>query len=267
MDFLKKHYEKILLGAVLLGLAVAVAFLSFKISADRAAFEAKTSSLTDPKVKALTNLDLSMADATLKRVGSVSTLNFSSPNKLFNPMAWQTGPDGLYPLDESHIGPKAVTVTKLKELWMIISLDAVSMLGDVPKYTIGVEREGAPTPRERAKVSKLCSTNSQNEIFTVRQVEGPPEAPTNIVLELRDDGEKINVSTNQPYKRVDGYLADLAYGKQTFNNRRVNTRISLNGEEYNIVAINPNEVVLSAQSNQKKWTIPYNPKSPAGAAP
>jgi hypothetical protein len=35
MDFLKKHYEKIILGVVLIGLAVAVAVLPFSFRAGR----------------------------------------------------------------------------------------------------------------------------------------------------------------------------------------------------------------------------------------
>ena len=35
MDFVKKHYEKILLGFVLLGLVVALVFLPFMIASDR----------------------------------------------------------------------------------------------------------------------------------------------------------------------------------------------------------------------------------------
>jgi hypothetical protein len=45
---------------------------------------------------------------------------------------------------------------------------------------------------------------------------------------------------------------------KNFANRRVGDRLSIAGEEYNIVAISENEVVLSAKSNQKKWTIKYN---------
>jgi hypothetical protein len=45
---------------------------------------------------------------------------------------------------------------------------------------------------------------------------------------------------------------------KTWTNRRVGASLSLNGEDYNIVAITENEVVLSAKSNQKKWTIKYS---------
>jgi hypothetical protein len=61
-----------------------------------------------------------------------------------------------------------------------------------------------------------------------------------------------------PYKRVDGYQADLKYPPQpnrVMDKQRVGDTVNLNGEIYKIVAINPNEVVLKAQTNEKKWTI------------
>ena len=61
MDFLKKHYEKVLLGVVLLGLAVAVAFLPFKIASEKQTLEDMRNQLIHPKVKPLTNLDLDPA--------------------------------------------------------------------------------------------------------------------------------------------------------------------------------------------------------------
>ena len=49
MDFLKKHYEKVLLGVVLLGLAVAVAFLPFKIASEKQKLEDMRNSSSIPR--------------------------------------------------------------------------------------------------------------------------------------------------------------------------------------------------------------------------
>ena len=60
-------------------------------------------------------------------------------------------------------------------------------------------------------------------------------------------------------------MVDLKYAPEnkTWTSRRVGDPLFFNGEDYNIVAITENEVVLSAKSNQKKWTVKYS----AGAAP
>lgn len=265
MDFLKKNYEKVLLGAVLLGLAVAAAFLPLKISAEKQKLQDLTSTVTHPRVKPLTNLDLSLPQASLKRAGTMAALDFSSPHRLFSPMPWQKSPEGrLIPLDETLFGPRAVTITKLTPLYLKLSLNSVQMFDSGPRYLIGIEREAAPTPRERTRKETAASAGSQNETFTVKEVQGPVENPTNIVLEL-SDGTVANLSKDQPFSRVEGYMADLKYDtaneRKNWRNQRVGSTINFNGEDYNIVAINENEVVISAKSNQKKWTIRYSPSA------
>ena len=62
MDFLKKHYEKVLLGVVLVGLAVAVAFLPFVISSEQAKLKEMSDAVLTPRPKPLTNLDLTVPE-------------------------------------------------------------------------------------------------------------------------------------------------------------------------------------------------------------
>jgi hypothetical protein len=112
--------------------------------------------------------------------------------------------------------------------------------------------------------------DTKNDTFTLRDVKASPGDATNVsvVLELNDTGQRVVVSKDQPFRRIDGYTVDLKYAPEnkTWTNRRKGSSILFNGEEYNIVAITENEVVLSAKSNQKKWTIKYSPSS-ASAAP
>ena len=77
----------------------------------------------------------------------------------------------------------------------------------------------------------------------------------------------VPVVKEKPFRRVDGYLADLKYDpeKKNWPNLRVGAggpgtpRITINGEDYIVVAITKNEVVLSAKSNDKKTPRPFNP--------
>src|SRR5258708_29015107 len=89
MDFLKKHFEKIILGVVLLGLAVAVIFIPFMVGSERNQLQEKRKSLIARKVAPLTNIDLAMPEAALTRVGVPVVLDFSTVHRLFNPMPWQ----------------------------------------------------------------------------------------------------------------------------------------------------------------------------------
>ena len=68
MDFLKKHYEKILLGVMLAGLIGVLVFMLFYIASDTAGMEEKRNSLIHRKANALTNLDLTLEDSSLARL-------------------------------------------------------------------------------------------------------------------------------------------------------------------------------------------------------
>jgi hypothetical protein len=268
MDFLKKHYEKVLLGVVLLGLAVAVVFLLLKIPSEKQKLEDMRNTLINRPVKPLTNLDLALPEDMLKRMATPAMIDFSAPNKLFNPMPWQKAVDGrLIRSDTTNVGPNAVTITKLTPLYLKLTLDSMTVLETGTRYVIGIEKEAAPNPRDRSKTQKYCSLNTKNETFTLRDVKTAPDDPTNVtaVLELNDSRQRVEVAKDRPFRRIDGYMVDLKYAPEskTWTARRVGAEISLNGEAYNIVAITENEVVLSAKSNQKKWTVKYT----ASAAP
>lgn len=264
MDFLKKHYEKVLLGVVLVGLSVAVALLPFFISSEKDKLDQMKSAVLHPKVKPLTNLDMTLPDEALKRLASPAVIDFGPPNRLFNPMPWQKAADGHLILRES-VGPQRIVVTNITPLYLELTLDSVNMSDSGPKYVIGVEKQAAPLPSHRTKRQSLCSMNppTKNDTFTMLEVKGKPDDPSQIVVELNDTGEKAVITKDHPFRRIDGYMADLYYDleKKPWLHRRVNAPLSFNGEDYNIVAINQNEVVLSAKLNGKKWTIKAAPTS------
>jgi hypothetical protein len=264
MDFLKKNYEKLILGVVLLGLAVAVAYLPIKSNKEKEDVANIAQGLTTKPVKPLTNIDMTLPDAALKLMGTPELINFSEPHKLFNPMPWQRTVDGRL-IRADKVGPSALTVTNIVPLYLKLTLDSITVLDTGTKYVIGVERQAAPRAADRVKKESYCTLNVKNEKenFTLIGVKGKPDDPTELTVLLNDTGDQgvIGKDKDHPFKRVDGYMADLAYPieRKTWTARRVGSTLPFNGEEYNIVAINQNEVVLSASRNQKKWTIKYNP--------
>jgi hypothetical protein len=271
MEFLKKHYEKVLLGVVLLGLAVAVGFLPFKIASEKQKLEDLRNQLMHPNVKELTNLDLAGPENALKRMTIPAQADFSSPNRLFNPMVWQKAADGhLIKVDDANIGPKALVITNRKELDLVISLDDVTASDSGPRYRIGVKKEASNNPKDWAKTQKYCKLGDKTDTFTVREAKAPADNPTDVTLtlELNDTGQQVKISKEKGFKRADGYTVDMKYPPENKSfppNRRVNQTISFNGEDYNIVAITTNEVVLSAKSNQKKTTVKYSVAPPTSS--
>jgi hypothetical protein len=256
MDFLKKNYEKLILGVVLLGLVAAVGGLPFKIGSDKANLEEKRTSLFHPKVKELTNLDLTISEAAIKRASSPTPINFSEPNKLLNPMPWQKKADDQL-IRADKVGPTAAMVTNIAPLYLRLTLDSVTVSDTGARYVIGVQREAAPVATQRAKKQTYSTLNSKNDVFTVIEVKGKAEDPTALILQLNDTGEQVAISKDKPFTRVDGYMADVRYPPENkfWPARRVGASLLFNNEEYSIVAVNAGEIVLSAKSNGKKWTI------------
>ena len=147
MDFLKKHYEKIILSLVLLGLVGALVFLPVLISIDQQKLDDMKNAVLVKSPKPLPFLDMSQFDNVLGRLNSPVGYDFSTTNKLFNPMQWQITVDKkmIKIKNGSEIGAEAVVITKIAPLYFVLTLDSVitNALGAPPRYVIDVERPAA----------------------------------------------------------------------------------------------------------------------------
>jgi hypothetical protein len=259
MQFLKKNYEKILLGLVLLGLIVAVAFLPFLIASEKQRMEDQRTSIITRPVKPFQAKDLSGYEATLQRPQTPAFLDLSTTNKLFNPVRWLRAANGTIFPSPTGEEIKKLEITKIAPLYMVVALDSVSVSDSGPRYVISVEQQGALKRSQQAKRAFYTSPGEKKELFTLREVKGAADNPTALMIELAESGDLVSISKDKPYKHVDGYMADLRYGPEnrTFPNRRVGSTLSFAGTEYIIVAISQNEVVMSA-SNGKKYTVRYS---------
>jgi hypothetical protein len=266
MDFIKKHYEKVILSLVLLGLVGALVFLPVLISNDHQRQEDMQTGLIGGRPTPLPPLDMSQRDEVLNRLNSPADYDFSTTNKLFNPMEWKKTPDGKWIKIKSgnEIGAQAVTIVKISPLYFVLTLDSVitNELGGAPRYVIGVERQAAANPALRRHTQRYISTDDpKKEFFTLLKVEGPAENPDQLILKLADTGESISLSKDKPYQHPDAYSADLKYDPEAkkWQGQRVGEVLKFNGDDYNIIAISQNELVLLQESNQKKWTLRYAP--------
>jgi hypothetical protein len=263
MDFVRKHYEKILLGVVLLSLVGALVFLPFWILHDQNVLVDTRVKMISPSVKPLPPLDLTEQSDIIQRLQSSNELDFETTNRLFNPVEWQKAKNGTFIKIESgrEVGPQAVVITQTTPLYFILTLDSVETNELGARYIIGVERQAAAKQWQRAKRQHYASIGDKNEAFTIVAVKGPPDNPTQLILRLTDTGEPAMLSKNEPFRRVDGYVAGLKYAPEgkSWQDQRVNDVLKFAGDDYIIVAINKNEVVLSAGSNQKKTALTYNP--------
>jgi len=260
MDLLKKHYEKIILGGVLLVLAVGAALLPVKIGSERDELRQKELEITTTPAKPLEPLNFVTQQVRVTQLRMATVLDLSTTNRVLNPLLWQKGADGkiLKIRTGEETGPKALVVMKQTPLYLNITLDGVSTNEVSPRYTVSVEREAAADRNKRAKKAYFTSLNNKNDIFVIRETKGPVDDPE-LVLELADGGEPITVTRTKPFRRVDGYTVDLRYpleNRPPWVGQRVGSALKFAGEDYIIVAITKNEVVVSAKSNQKKTPVP-----------
>lgn len=265
MNFIKKHYEKILLGAVLVGLLAAVALLLFKIDQERSDMEDMRNKILTKRVQPLPGLDTNLFAVAEARCETPLTLSFAAPpHNLINPVRWVKMPDGAWIKETTgqEIGPERLEVTKITPLYTIISLDSYNSAGS--NYLIKVERQ---TERgSKRNMSHYVAPGGKTETFSLLGVQGPPDKPTALRLELNDGGAKVTITPDTPYRRIDGYMVDLKYDLERhrpWRDERVGSKLVFGGDEFtivsiNLVATNQYEVVVSAKSTGKKTTIKYN---------
>jgi hypothetical protein len=259
MQFLKKNYEKVLLGLVLLGLVATVVILFFYVSSEKQKQAERRDQIINHPVKPLEPPVLTDAELLLQRAAQTSGLDLVTTNKLFNPVRWQKAQDGHPFITEGDKPVRLLQVTKSTPLYYTISLDSVAPTeaGSPARYVIGVDQQAGARPK--GKRSIYLSNGEKKDPLILREVKGPPENPTALVFELTDTGEQISVSKDKPFRRVDGYVVDLKYPPEnkSFQNKRVDSAILFGGNQYNVVVITQDEVVISAP-NQKKLTIKYS---------
>ena len=262
MDFVKKHYEKILLSVVLLGLMGVLVFMLYLIPSDRQRLADIRLSIISHAVKPLDPLDLTRETNVSARLQSPYKLDFSTTNKLFNPVPWQRKADGTL-IKGSQAGPTATVVTKITPLCLILTLDSIETNEFGARYVISMERQAAVLPAQRGKRQHYASVGEKNETFTIAGVNGSPDNPAQLklILQLTDTGERATLSKDKPFCRTDAYSADLKYdpeGKK-WQGQRIGADLKFAGDDNIIVAINQDTVILLARSNQKKTTLTYSP--------
>lgn len=266
MSFIKKHYEKVLLGAVLFGLFAILLYLPFRIQADRDNLQDIKTGIIRTKGKPPEPPDMSQLNDALNRVQSPYDLEqtFEKTNRVFNPMQWQKTPDGHWIENRTgrEIGPDAVKVMKIVPLYYTLKLENVEPATSFgpARYVMSIEEQNAPIAPERRPRKHYLSVGEHDAALTLISATGPVDNPK-VVLQIIASGDHVPITFKAPYRTVVGYSADLFYPPENkhWYDQRVGAMINLNRNDYKVVVIDMNEVVISAQTNQKKTTLPYTP--------
>ena len=155
MQFIKKNYEKILLGIVLLGLVAVAVFLLMVVTNEKQKLADFTNGLIIRNPPALKAPDLGESEVALKRSGKPVLYVFSdNSHKLLNPVRWQKAPDRPPFKNPSGSEIEKVEVTKSVPLYLNItySPESTSVSDSGVRYTIGIEQQSAIRQRGENRI-------------------------------------------------------------------------------------------------------------------
>src|ERR1041385_7485703 len=115
MQFIKRNYEKLLLGLVLIGLVAVAVFLLFVVANEKQRLTDLSNSIAARAPKPLQLPDLSRTEAVLKRSGTAIAFNLSdNTHKLLNPVRWQRVPNVQWPPVKNPSGTESEKVEMAK---------------------------------------------------------------------------------------------------------------------------------------------------------
>ncbi len=260
MLFLKRHYEKIILSLVLLGLVGTAVWLLHALG--EATEKVQSASGNPPPPKVYKGVSLTNTIMALENLKAPPPLILSGEHNLFNPVTWKKKYDGtlIKIASGKEEGPDALTIVKINPLHFTINYEKAAGSG----YYLGVTREAAATPGERKKKQVYISlpTDARKDFFTVRSITGTGDDVSISLEVLVAKGKTIftTITPTQSYDRIDGYSIDLRYDLESgkdWKEKRIDDIIYFYGDAYKIVYIDENEVRIMANSNAKQTTIKW----------
>lgn len=270
MDFLKNHYEKLILSVVLLGLAVVAGYLPFVVSSVRERLAEVTTAIEDGRVEPLKPLDLSTNEAVLARAMSRAEFTFGEgPHGLFTPAGtWRKGPGpgGWPPIPPAPSGVEGLRVTDITPLELVVKLQNVSKGSSAAfglRYNFFVKNEASTnTALARGRVVILAAKEkpSPTDPLFIKDIIGAPEDPDALQVQLTDTRQVITVTKDQPYVEVAGFSADLRHERENRNypRQRPGSKLTIGGTVYNVVAINEHDVTIEDDKTKRRTVIPFS---------
>lgn len=267
-DICKQHYEKLILILALLLLGVAVCYLYMENESEKEKIKEFFTDVRRKPAKGVRPADLTNYTLALARLQNPPALDFGLPHYLLNPVKWKQSAQGglIKEVKGTESGIDLLEITSITPLHFVIAFERAAG----PGFWINVTNEVVAYGPGR-RIAQFATLNATNlKVFILREVKGgAPEGavegaaaePAELVLELKESGERVTISRDKPYMRVEAWQADLRYDNKTFPRQRVGAPLRFGGEDYKIITINQNEIIFLAP-NDKKLTKPYKPADP-----
>ncbi len=282
MEFLKNHYEKLILGLTLLLLAAGAVVLVFAASSVQEDLDGYRKLIVESDGKRPSVEDPKARKELLARVSRPAQTDFANVHRVFNPDAWYVKTNGDW-VAGTNVGATRLEVQSITPQLLKLWFDGLgSTNAGRESVKVSVIREFARTPLDQGKKSltlSLTSTNAVNmldntsklQVFA-REIGGTPEIPE-VRMELVEPGKeplKFTVSKAQGFTNVFEYIAFIVYPVESnfiWRAARKGQPLAFAGDTNIVVEITATNVVVRANSNDKTTTVPLGPPPPAGPRP
>lgn len=262
MNFLKDHFEKLILGLVLLVSAGGIFFVIQQISASK---ETKEAALQSPRgnVRQYQSADLQPFEETLQEISQPIVVGITGDHELLNPVRWKEVNGVL--ARETELGVKSLAISEIKPLNLRIAYLRTTEYGKADRFVLEITNENEETVGGRKPTKRTFEVGNpiKGVPYTLQRVDGPSSSPTDFYVTIKDENtgtlEHVQFTPDKPYQSVVGYSASFVYeptGKK-FVDQRVNGSIKIDDSTFIIVAITENQATLENKSG-KRTTLDFN---------
>ena len=208
MDFLKKHYEKLVLSVVLLAVAVAAFLLTVEVGNVKQTLAEQLEQKIIRKGAPLPPLNLTTNEAVAAKASGSVKVVLDGEHNTFNPGAWEKTGDGLR-RKSGKAGLAGLTIARVIPLNLVISFTGVAGTEEAPRYQMSIAREFEKLPAKRRPTITSLNAGAKDSLLQIVDVKGPKMDPTEILCELVETRERFVLTKEKSFRKTYAYAADL----------------------------------------------------------
>ncbi len=287
MEFLKNHYEKIVLGLVLLLMATAAVLLMLQVGSVEKDLGAFRTLVVETGGQPVPPAEAGLYSTILSNARP-PVVELSKSHLVFNPGLWLMNTNGQL-INGKDVGVAKLQVVEILPMQLKLEL-LISGSPERPSYLLNITKEYALKKLDQRPTKRSVTLNSTNfldyppskkRFIVARSIEGPPDNPT-VMLDYQEPGQelqKITLSKEKPFGSVVEYGAKLFYPveeiafpipspyRKDWIWERKDSPLVFAGDTNIIVEITASNVLVRAVSNDKTTTIPVSAAPPAAGLP
>ncbi len=262
MNFLKNHFEKLILALALVLSVGGIVFVIMQISAGKQQLE---SSLESPRrsPKQYEPVELDSYAEELTRISQPISVGIVGEHELLNPVRWEEANGSL--LRSSEMGIKSLQIKAIQPLYRRLEYVRTTEYGSSTRYVVEITEEGSDNAGKRKPTKRTFEVGKRdrNVPYVLTRVDGPENSPSRFYFVIIDEDtertEEIEFTPEEPYQSVVGYSATLHHipTDKTFEDQRVGDSLRVNDTSFDIVAVTASQATLENQAG-KRTTLDFN---------